>query len=95
MKHPLKSAVLGITMAFGLAGVAYANQQPSQTSPTQTPQPSEGMDQSQMMGQPGQGSMPNNPEMRQRMTAMMERCQRMMSRMDAEQGAMPTMQDRR
>lgn len=94
MKYQMKSAALAITMAFGIASVAHAGQQPAETGQRQMPQVGQSMGQSQMMGQPGQASMMNSPEMRQRMASMMERCQRMMSQMGAEQGAMPPMQDR-
>jgi len=93
MNKQLKSAALAVTMAFGIAGVAHANQQPAQPMPRQMPQPTLPMGQ-QMMGQPGQASMMNNPEMRQRMATMMQACQRMMSRMGAEQSAMSGVQDR-
>ena len=95
MKNQLKSAVLAATIAFGIASVAHASQQPAETSQRQMPASGQSMNQSQMMSQSGQGSMMNNPEMRQRMTAMMERCRRMRSRMGAEPVTMPAMQDRR
>lgn len=92
MQDQLKSAALTLTMAFGIAGVAHASQQPAQPAERQMPQPGQTMGSSQMMGQPSEGSMMNNPEMRQRMAMMMKACQRMMDRMAAEQGPMPGMQ---
>lgn len=91
MKNPLKSAALALTMAFGIAGVAHASQQPAEPMPRQMPQTGQPMG-PQMTGQPGQATMMNNPEMRQRMAAMMDACQRMMERMGTEQGTMPGMQ---
>lgn len=91
MQNQLKSAALALTMAFGIAGVAHASQQPAEPMPRQMPQAGQPTG-PQMTGQPGQATMMNNPEMRQRMAAMMEACQRMMARTGADQGAMPGMQ---
>lgn len=94
MRNQLKSAALGIGMVFGIASVAHATQQTAQPGQGQMPQSSQVMGQAEMMGGTAPGSMMSNPEMRERMSAMMERCHRMMSRMNAEQNSMSGMQQR-
>ena len=95
MRNHLKPAALGIALAFGAAGAAHAAQESTQPVQGQMPPSAQGMAQPGMMAGTVNRPMAGDARMGQRMSAMMERCRRMMSRMDAGNAPMPGMPERR